>query len=155
MWDSTDCIDASEDLISLANIHQMCAGDDNGKGRDCDGHNASLDAIREMLVYDFPFDNLLYNPVHTLLYFLPEASLGRKMVIELLVFGVCRSQGWTKGWLEDWHAELEDYDDADFRFSVVMATGLATPEIIEGRPDPMVRCAYDDHSGGSTCEEGG
>ena len=52
MCDQETCIDADEDLSSLASIYRFCAGSWWSACQACnsDGMNASLDAIREIVV---------------------------------------------------------------------------------------------------------
>lgn len=159
MWQPEDCTGLNGDLVCLTDIYDLCAGDPTGEGRDHEAINACLDAIRDMLICDFsPFDSLDQNPLGTLLGSLPGASLGRNMVIDLLAFGVCRSEGRTELWQDDWFANVKDFEVAEIGFLYSLSRTLARAGKAGGEePDPMVRCAYHEHpSAGDRlrCEQG-
>jgi hypothetical protein len=143
MWDPDDCTNPKGDLACLTDIYDLCAGDRNGEGRDYEGINACLDAIREMLVCDFSPSEPLQNPLDTLLRSLPEASRGRSMVIDLLIFGV-RAR-WGKAWFNNWHAKLDVMGESESRFQTAMIMGFYRKEDGEERPDLMARCSYHEH----------
>jgi hypothetical protein len=150
MWSPDDCASSVDDLEALAEIFEMCAGDIADEGRDEDGRNASLDAIRMMLVHDFPPGNLLGDPLASLTRFVTDDLTGRKIVRELLVYGRCASEGWTQEWLENW-------ERADVLFLSSVAQEFAQAKAGGEAPDPMERCAYHYHASVSDrlrCEQG-
>lgn len=146
MWEPNDCTNPKGDLACLTDIYDLCAGDRDGEGRDYEGINACLDAIREMLVCDFSPSKPLYNPLSTLLKSLPEASCGRNMVIDVLAFGVCNSEGWTETWQGNWFYKIKVFEVAERGFLFSLSSALARAGKAGGeKPDPMVRCAYHEH----------
>jgi hypothetical protein len=150
MWSPEDSECAEDDLEALVDIFNMCAGDLDDDGRDNDGRNASLDAIRMMLVHDFPLNNPLDDPLHSLTPSVTDDPQGRNMVRELLVYGSCASEGRTKEWLENW-------DEDDVLFLASVAQEFAEAKASGVTPDPMERCAYHDHASVSDrlrCEQG-
>lgn len=131
-------------------IFRMCAGGRGNQGRDHEGTNSCLDAIRQMLVHDFPPDNLLRDPLPFLAESVIDDPLGRKMVKELLVYGRCASEGRTQEWLENW-------EEVDLHFLSSVAQEFAKAKAGGVAPDPMARCAYHDHASVSDwlrCEQG-
>jgi hypothetical protein len=115
MWSPDDCASSGDDLEAPAEIFEMCAGDIADEGRRDDGRNASLDAIRMMLVRDFPPHNGLGDPLASLTRLVTRDLKGRKMVKELLVYGRCASDGRAREWLENFEGE-----DVHFLSSVLM-----------------------------------
>lgn len=145
MWEPKDCTRPNGDLVCLTDIYDLCAGDRYGEGRDYEAVNACLDSIRNLLVYDFsPFDSL-DNPLGTLLGSLPEASFGRNMVIDLLIFGVCAEKGLSKAWLDNWHANLKDMGKSEARFQTSMIRVFLGEKAGEQRPDLMAQCTWHEH----------
>lgn len=145
MWESKDCTHPNGDLVCLIDIYDLCAGDLNGDGRDYQAINACLDAIRDMLVYDFsPFDEL-NNPLGTLFGSLLEGSVGRKMIIDLLIFGVCAGTNWSKTWFDNWYANLKIMGQSESRFQTSMIRVFLGERTGEQRPDLMARCTCRDH----------
>ena len=145
MWEPKDCTHLNGDLVCLTDIYDLCAGDLNGEGRDYEAINACLDAIRDMLVYEFsPFDEL-DNPLGTLFGSLLEGSVGRNMVIDLLIFGVCAEKDWSKTWFNNWHANHKIMGQSESRFQTSMIRVFLGEKTGEQRPDLMARCTWHEH----------
>lgn len=145
MWEPKDCTHPNGDLVRLTDIYDLCAGDLNGEGRDYEATNACLDAIRDMLIYDFsPFDEL-DNPLGTLFRSLLEGSVGRNMVIDLLIFGVCAEKDWSKTWFDNWHANLKIMGQSESRFQTSMIRAFLGKRTGEQRADLMARYTWHEH----------
>jgi hypothetical protein len=145
MWCSADCEDADDDLEALTRIFNMCVGDHDGEGKDREATNACLDAIRMMLVHAFYPEDFLRNPLASLAGSVTADQLGRKMVMDLLVYGKCMTGGRTTKWLERW--DTEGYGIGDVGFLACVAQEFAKAKAGGDAPDPMARCAYHDHPG--------
>jgi len=151
MWSPSDCESSEDDLDALADIFGMCAGSRFHirfqTGKDHKATNACLDAIRNMLVHNFPADKLLHNPLPTLIKNVAFDSRGRNMVRDLLVYGKCADEGWTKKWLENWETAGDSVGWREGEsFLASLAQEFAKAKASGDAPDPMARCAYHHHS---------
>jgi hypothetical protein len=133
-------------LADLASIYRLCGG--SGRlcttDKDLDALNACSDVIRQVLLHGV---HLASNPLEVLGEQLDRADSGIfKMLVDLLVYGECASNGKTKGWLhsvEDKHPE----------FFKALSNEFAKKVMGETPPDLMGRCAYHTHVEGSHCDE--
>jgi hypothetical protein len=98
MWDEDDCKDVDHDLRSLTDILHLCGGHEDGKGRDYEGLNACMDAVRDLMLNETFVPE---NPIYELLGEDEDSDRMVKMLAELLVYGKCVSDGRTKKWLEE------------------------------------------------------
>ena len=144
MWSEYDCHNVDDDLECLVNIFYLCTGDDEGKGRDYDGLNACVDAIRDLVLNEAHVPTC---PISVLVNEDYESDILIKMLAELLVHGKCVRDGRTKRWLEQ---------NADQRPSLLKAVinEFAKKAMGEASPDTMARCAYHTHLPGSECDLG-
>lgn len=138
MWDQHDCEDPDEDLRSIAEIHSWYTDQADNDHFDA-GFNASLDAIRNILVNDA---HVPREPISVLLRPLGEQTKGREMLLELLVYGNCATEGRTRDWLDGL-----DHRHFDMHFSFVNDVSLefAAKAARLDPPNPMARCAYHYH----------
>lgn len=146
MWTEEDCTDVGEDLSSLASIYKPCSGFwwIACQDHDSDGMNASLDAIREILVTQ----TCQLGPLFLLLSRQLESteSMVFKMLVDVLVYGDSAGPGDVMEWPQD----LEDkYPE----FFGALSLELARRKMGKARPDFMAFCAYHVHSEGSRCNE--
>jgi len=135
MWAQKNCSDPDQDLEALAEIYTLCSDSDD-KDEDLAGMNAALDGIREILVND---SHVPINPLATLLGHLEDGTMGWTMLLELLVYGRCATEGRTREWLNEASDELEE----DFVLAVSLE--FAEKTTLDNPPDPMARCAYHIH----------
>lgn len=97
MWSEDDCTDVEDDLSSLADVVYLCGGHANEKGRDYEGLNACMDAIRALMLNETHVPD---NPISLLLDELQGSQIMVQMLAGLLVHGKCARDGRTKKWLE-------------------------------------------------------
>lgn len=146
MWMQKDCSDPDKDLEALAEIYTLCSDSDD-KGEDLAGMNAALDGIRDVLVNDA---HVPVNPLSTLLEPLKDGTIGRTMLLELLVCGRCATEGRTKAWLNRASHELEEDED----FVLAVSLEFAEKATLNNPLNPMARCAYHIHMTMETrCDE--
>jgi hypothetical protein len=146
MWDQEDCIDVDEDLSSLASIYRLCAGSwwSSCADHDGDGMNASLDAIREILVTRTCELGQLFLQLSRQLE--SSKSMISIMLVDLLVHEDSVEQEDATEWpqdLEDKHPELFG----------ALGLELARKKMGKARPDFMAPCAYHIHPEGSRCDD--
>lgn len=145
MWSEDDCDDVDYDLSCLMEIWHLCAGQEDGKGRDHEGLNASTDAIRDLVLNDIHVPKCLNCVLEDFdefgLYY-KSSDIMIKMLAELLVYGNCASDGRTKKWLE---ADEGAYPC----FLAAISTEFAKKAMGEASPDLMARGAYHTHQLGS------
>jgi hypothetical protein len=145
MWDPEDCIDINGDLSSLASIYKLCSGFwwSVCQEHDSDGMNASLDAIREILVTQ----NCQLGPLFLLLSRQLESteSMVFKMLVDVLVYGNSDEQGDVMEW-------PQDLEDKHPEFFGALGLELARRKMGKARPDFMAPCAYHVHPAGSQCD---
>jgi hypothetical protein len=143
LWTSEDCTDVNKDLACLASMDLLCAGNENGEGRDHKALNACSDAIRQILLQEA---QSLSNPLQTLAKQIDNpTSKIFTMLIDVLVYSNCASDGKTEAWLQEMgglHSVL--YQALSIKFAKKMKR--------VGAPDLMARCAYHTHPGGSQCD---
>ena len=142
MWHREDCTDVDNDLSCLASIYKLGAGRGPRVGRDSDALNACLDAMRQILLDE----NLSpTNPLQVLDDQLNLSGSGlSKMLVDLLVYGKCASEGKTRDWLhivEGRHSEF--FRALSHEFANKVMGGVV--------PDLRARCAYHFHPTGSSC----
>jgi hypothetical protein len=142
MWDEDDCKDVDHDLRSLTDILHLCGGHEDGKGRDYEGLNACMDAIRDLMLNETFAPE---GPIHELFKEYAVSDIMIKMLAELLVHGKCVSDGRTKKWLEENGGEHQSFLDAISNEFVKKAMGKAAPDL-------MARGAYHITSLESDCD---
>jgi hypothetical protein len=142
MWDEDDCKDVDHDLCWLTDILHLCGGREDGKGRDYEGLNACMDAIRDLVLNE---TSVPENPIYELLGEDEDSDLMVKMLAELLVHGKCASDGRTKKWLEENGGEHQSFLDA-------ISNEFAKKAMGEAAPDLMARGAYHITSVESDCD---
>lgn len=139
MWSEDDCHNVDDDLECLMDIHSLCAGLYNGNGRDYEGLNACMDAIRDLLLSE------VHVPSAPISLLVPEdyqAETMVKMLAELLVHGKCVSDGRTKEWLEQNTGQCQWVLEA-------ISNEFAKKAMGEAPPDLMGRGAHHVHLPGS------
>lgn len=146
MWDEKGCTDVDEDLSSLTSIYRLCVGSwwSACQDYDADGMNASLDAIREIVVTQTCDLGELFLQLSRQL--VPSDSMVSKMLVDVLVYEDSVGQGNAQEWprdLEDRHPE----------FSGALGLELARKKMGKARPDFMAPCVYHIHQEGSKCDE--
>lgn len=144
MWSEDDCTDVEDDLSSLADVVYLCGGRD-GSGRDYEGLNACMDAVRDIMLNDI---HVPENPISLLLDRLEGSEIMVQMLAKLLVHGKCARDGRTKKWLQQNEGGIR------VLFEVV-SNEFAKKAMGEEAPDIMARCAYHIHVPGSSCEPRG
>jgi hypothetical protein len=142
MWSEDDCIGVDDDLYSLTDILCLCGGHANSKGKDYEGPNACMDAIRDLVLNETHVPD---SPIEILSDELERSEILVKMLAEILVHGNYVSHGKTKKWLELNEGENQSFLDA-------ISNSFAKKAVGEAAPDLMARCAYDTHPPGSECE---
>ena len=109
MWNQEDCTDVDEDISSLTSIYRLCAGSwwSACQGSDSDGMNASLDAIREIVVTQTcEIDQLFLQLTRQLE---SRESMVSRMLVDVLVYRDSIEQEDVMEWsrdLEDKHPEF-------------------------------------------------
>jgi len=131
MWDEDDCKDVDNDLHYLVDILHLCSGRADGQGRDYEGLNACMDAIRDLVLNE---RFVPQNPIYELLKY-EDFDIMIKMLAELLVYGNCVNDGRTKTWLEENEGEHQSFLEAISNEFAKKATGEASPDL-------MARGAY-------------
>jgi len=146
MWDQEDCTDVDEDISSLTSIYSLCAGSwwSACQGSDSDGINASLDAIREIVVTHTCEMGQLFLQLSRQLE--SRESMVSKMLVDVLVYR--DSVGQTD--VMEWPRDLEDKHPELFG---ALGLELARKKMGKARPDFMAPCAYHIHQEGSKCDE--
>jgi hypothetical protein len=146
MWDQEDCTDVNEDLSSLASIYRPCAGSwwSACQDYDADGKNASLDAIRQIIVTQ----TCELGPLFLLLSRHLESTewMMFKMLVDVLVYGDSIGQEDSMEW-------PQDLEDTHPEFFGALGLELARRKMGKARPDFMAHCAYHIHPAGSQCDE--
>jgi hypothetical protein len=145
MWDQKDCTDVDEDISSLASIYKLCAGSwwSDCPDHDGEGMNASLDAIKEILVTQTcdlgPLFLLLSRQLES------SESMVFKMLVDLLAYGDSVGQGDVVEW-------PQDLEEKHSEFFGALGLELARRKMGKARPDFMAPCAYHVHPTGSQCD---
>jgi len=141
MWSEDDCQNPDIDLGYLMDIFKLCFGCNDGKGRDYEGLNACMDAIRDLLLNETHVPGF---PIHVLMDKDQHSDTTIKMLADLLVYGNCVSDGRTKEWLEE--------NDGEHPALLNAVSGeFAKKAMGEAPPDIMAHCAYHTHAPGSDC----
>jgi hypothetical protein len=149
MWSPETCRGVDHDLECIMNISTMCNGCQDGLGKDHDGSDASLDAVRDILLNE---SHVPRNPLGIMGCDIRYNSKAIKMLAEVLVYGKCATDGRTQQWLR----AAEGTDWADFN-DVLRSIGIEFAEKLTGAtsPDFTARCAYHVHPPGSACGAAG
>lgn len=146
MWDQEGCTDVDNDLSSLASIHRLCAGSwwSACPDHDSDGMNASLDAIREILVNQTcKLGPLL---LHLSRQLESTESMASRILVDVLVYGGSVEQGDTTEW-------PQDLEEKHPKFFGALGLELARRKMGKSRPDFMAPCTHHIHPEGSQCDE--
>jgi hypothetical protein len=142
MWSEDDCTDVDGDLLCLADILYLCGGHADGEGKDYEGLNACMDAIRDLLLNETHVSD---SPTNILSDEARGSEIMVKMLAELLVHGKCANDGRTKKWLEQNKGGSQSLFEAVSNEFANKAMGKASPNL-------MAHCAYHTHLPGSECE---
>lgn len=146
MWTEEDYTDVNEDFSSLASIYKLCSGFwwSARQDHDSDSMNASLDAIREILVTQ----TCQLGPLFLLLSRQLESneSMVFKVLVDVLVYGNSDEQGDVMEWPQDLEEKHPEFFGA-------LGLELARRKMGKVRPDFMAPCAYHIHPEGVKCDE--
>jgi hypothetical protein len=142
MWSEDDCTNVDDDLVCLTEILYLCGGHANSKGKDYEGLNGCMDAIRNLMLNETHVPD---SPIQVLSDELEHSEILVKMLAEVMVHSKYVSDGRTKKWLE-----LNEGDNQSFLDAI--SNAFARKAVGEAAPDLMARCAYHTHPSGSECE---
>jgi hypothetical protein len=144
MWSPSICGDVDRNLVCIMDIYSMCDGCEFGLGRDRDGMNACLDAVRNLLLDE---SHVPRNLLGVLYCDFRSNSTAVKMLTELLVYGSCASDGRTQRWLQEAEGGRAGFTEA------LHSIGLEFTKKLMGEesPDVTARCAYHVHPPGEGC----
>jgi hypothetical protein len=141
MWTEEDCTDVDNDLACLVEIRDHCS---HVGGTDFDAVNACFDAIRQILFSDARSPS---NPLEAMTNDVTYVkSKLFKMLVDVLVYGTCASNGKTRDWLHKVDGEYP-------KFFTALSHEFAKKVRGEAPPDLMARCAYHVHPKGSKCDD--
>ena len=142
MWSEDDCEDVDNDLYFMMGILDLCGGGADGKGRNYEGLNACMDAIRDLMLNE---PHVPYDPINVLLDEQGDFEVMITLLAESLVYGNCVTDGRTKAWLEEKHGEHQTFLEA-------ISSSFARRAMNEALPDVMARGVYHIRLPGSECD---
>lgn len=142
MWSEDDCEDVDNDLYCMMEILDLCGGRADGRGRNYEGLNACMDAIRDLMLNEL---HAPHDPINVLLDEHGDFEVMITLLAESLVYRKCASDRRSKAWLEENQGEHQTFLEA-------ISSNFAKGAIKEALPDVMARGIYHIRLPGSDCD---
>lgn len=137
MWTPIGMSAVDEDLMDVLDIYNWCAGLPDGKGKDYEGMNACLDAVRDILLNEAHVPRSPLSTLDDMIF--KMSTTGIEMLVDLLVYGACATDGRTQEWLKG--AKRSSWAE----FHQVLSLGFAKKVMGGDPPDFMAPGRYHVH----------